>query len=354
MAAPFENCGPGPTRQRILQIHPALRCNLECEHCYSRSGPWAKEELDSEVLNEVVSHVARMGFQVLSVSGGEPFLYPGLSRLLKHARAAGMRTTVTTNGYFLTQRYLEPLRGCLDVLAISLDGPSEIHNRMRASPQAFERLCAGLEGLRASGLNFAFIHTVTCETWIHLLWLGDFAAKNGARLLQLHPLELAGRAEERLRDGVLTEDVLSKVYLLATALAAKYSGVMTVQTDLLHSDQVLSDPGLIYCDSVEEPWEQSLPAHLLNVMVLEPDGAMVPLTYGFSRHYQICNVKQRMPTEAWPHFVRNTYPAFRHLCQEVFDELTAPGAQPLFNWHERVAARSRRISGLQSSELAQS
>lgn len=51
--------------------------------------------------------------------------------MLRRARALGMRTTVTTNGYFLDARHLEPLRGSLDVLAISLDGPPEIHNRMR-------------------------------------------------------------------------------------------------------------------------------------------------------------------------------------------------------------------------------
>src|ERR1039458_8998466 len=87
MAAPFESCGP--TGQRILQIHPTLRCNLQCEHCYSRSGPWSREELDLDVVNNVVSDAARMGYGVLSVSGGEPFLYPGLSDVFRRAPAPG-------------------------------------------------------------------------------------------------------------------------------------------------------------------------------------------------------------------------------------------------------------------------
>jgi len=295
-------------------------------HCYSRSGPWAREELDLKAVNQAVSHAALMGYKVLSVSGGEPFLYSGLSRVLRHARAEGMRTTVTTNGYFLSARYLEPLRDALDGLAISLDGPPEIHNRMRASPQAFDRLCTGLEELRACSVNFGLIHTVTRETWIHLLWIAEFAARNGAGLLQLHPLELAGRAEEALRDVAPADDVLSKTYLPAAALAAKYRGVMAIQTDLLHRDQVLCDPGLIYSGSTDELWEWSIPAQLLSVMVPEPDGVTVPLTYGFSRHYKICNVKQRMLCEGWPLFVRDIYPRLRQLCQNVFDELTAPGA----------------------------
>src|ERR1035441_3212939 len=122
---------------------------------------------------------------------------------------------------------------------------------------AFDRLCAGLEYLRTSGMNFGFIHTLTRESWIHLLWLADFAAENGARLLQLHPLELAGRAELGLKDLTAADDVLSKVYLLSVALACKYSGVMTIQTDVLHRDHVLANPGLIYAGATKPDWEQT-------------------------------------------------------------------------------------------------
>jgi organic radical activating enzyme len=44
-----------------------------------------------------------MGYQVVSISGGEPFLYRRLADLLRHARALGMQTTVITNGYFSTR-----------------------------------------------------------------------------------------------------------------------------------------------------------------------------------------------------------------------------------------------------------
>jgi MoaA/NifB/PqqE/SkfB family radical SAM enzyme len=339
MAAPI--AGGGPTGQRILQIHPSLRCNLQCPHCYSTSGPWARQELDPGLLADVVSDGARMGYQVLSISGGEPFLYSGLSDVLRRARASGMRTTVTTNGYFLDPRYLDPLIGYVDVLAISLDGPPEIHNRMRGSPQAFDRLCAGMTHLRASGINFGFIHTLTNESWIHLLWLAEFAAKNGARLLQLHPLELAGRAETTLKQFAAEGDVLSKIYLLYAALACKYDGVMNIQMDLLHRDQVLAAPELIYAGA--EKYDGDIPALQLGVVVLEPDGALVPLTYGFSRRYQICNVKERMPETAWPNFLAANYGSFRQLCREVFDELVRPDAEPLFNWHERIDARSHDL-----------
>ena len=344
----------GPTGQRIVQLHPSLRCNLCCEHCYSSSGPGVRTELEPAVVCGLVSDAARMGYQVVSISGGEPFLYSGLREVLQHAKSLGLRTTVTTNGYFLQPRRLEPLRDFVDVLAVSLDGPPELHNRLRGSPRAFDRLVAGLESLRTSGLYFGFIHTLTQETWEHLLWIADFAASSGARLLQLHPLEMAGRAEGRLGALSAEEDGLAKAYLLATALAAKYRDSMNIQLDLLHREHVLRTPQIVYADELLEDWNATVPADLLGLIVMEADGAVVPISYGFSRRYQICRLQEQSLKQGWQPFLRKGYPEFRQMCRELFEELIAPNQRPLFNWHERVVARSHRLSaaGTDGSEVA--
>ena len=286
-----------------------------------------------------------MGYQVVSFSGGEPFLYSGLGEVLRHAKSLGLRTTVTTNGYFLQARRLEPLLDFIDVLAVSLDGPPELHNRLRGSPVAFDRLCAGLKSLRGSGLYFGFIHTLTQETWEHLSWMADFAAASGARLLQLHPLEMAGRAEGRLGALCAEGDGLAKAYLVATALAAKYSGTMTVQVDLLHRDQVMRVPAMVYADELVRAWDESAPADLLGLIVVEADGAVVPISYGFSRRYQICSLKEQGLEQGWRDFLDQGYPEFRRLCHELFKELVSTNQRPLFNWHERVVARSHLSTG---------
>jgi molybdenum cofactor biosynthesis enzyme MoaA len=346
-ASPNSTKTCGPTGQRILQLHPSLRCNLCCEHCYSSSGPEVRAELDPAMVCGLVSDAARMGYQVVSFSGGEPFLYSGLREVLRHAKSLDLRTTVTTNGYFLQPRRLESLRDFVDVLAVSLDGPPELHNRLRGSPQAFDRLCGGLQSLRSSGLNFGFIHTLTQQTWEHLLWIAEFAATSGARLLQLHPLEMAGRAEGRLGELCAEEDGLAKAYLMATALAAKYSESMTVQVDLLHREQMMRAPETVYADELPDGWDAIAPADLLGLIVMEADGAMVPISYGFSRRYQICSLKENGLDQGWQSFLHQGYPEFRRVCRELFEELVAPNQRPLFNWHERVVARSHRFAGVQ-------
>jgi MoaA/NifB/PqqE/SkfB family radical SAM enzyme len=281
-----------------------------------------------------------MGYEVVSVSGGEPLMYSGLEEILAHARSLGLRATVTTNGFFTKGERLNRLRELVDVLAISLDGPPEIHNEIRGSARAFERLEAGLENVRQAGIPFGFIHTLTRRNWEHLLWVAEFAAGNGASLLQIHPLELAGRAGNQMVVDAPEDDVLAKVYLLAFALEAKYGDTMKVQLDLLHRDHLREEPSLIYAaESVDESGKSS-PAQSLGLIVLEPDGTVVPVSFGFSRRYKLCNVKERRLAYAWPGYLTSGFLLFKSLCRRVWDELCAPESPLLSNWHEVIVSRS--------------
>jgi MoaA/NifB/PqqE/SkfB family radical SAM enzyme len=338
-AAPSAACGLG---QRILQLHPTLRCNLQCAHCYSNSGPAAHVDLDGAVLCGVISDAAALGYAVVAVSGGEPLLYPGLALVLQHAKACGLRTTVTTNGTLLSPERLRPLVGCVDTLAISLDGPPTLHNQIRQSPRAFERLVAGLEHVRSAGFTFGFIHTLTSASWEDLLWTADFAAQQGAALLQLHPLERTGRAATQMPGGVPDDASLARAYLLTAVLAAKYAGAMAIQLDVFNTDELREQPELVYAGELPGHWRSRPAAELLGLIVVEADGAVVPISYGFGKRYHLGNLRQASLAMAWPQYVHRGYPAFRQLCQELFQaEIAIPAAIPLLNWHERIVTYSQ-------------
>jgi MoaA/NifB/PqqE/SkfB family radical SAM enzyme len=349
---PTPSGASGPARNAIIQIHPSLRCNLSCAHCYSSSGPAVSTELDAAVVCEVISDAAAMGYQVVSVSGGEPMMYGGLDEVLAHAKSLGLRTTVTTNGFFTGQKRLERLRELVDVLAVSLDGPPELHNEIRGSARAFERLEAGLKNVLKAGIPFGFIHTLTRRNWEHLLWVAEFAAASGAQLLQIHPLELAGRAGSQMTSDAPEEDIRAKVYILAFALADKYGDTMKVQLDLLYRDHLREEPGLVYAGESDGESGGAAPAQSLGLIVLEADGTVVPVSYGFSRSYRLCNVKEQRLADVWPDYLTNGYPAFRDLCRQVWDELSAPDAPLLSNWHEVIVSRSHGTSHLSGKQCA--
>ena len=88
---------PGPWPYRVIQIHPSLRCNLSCRHCYSSSGPSRTETLPRELVETLVVDAAAQAYDAISVSGGEPLMWPGLRDTLALAKACGLATALTTN-----------------------------------------------------------------------------------------------------------------------------------------------------------------------------------------------------------------------------------------------------------------
>jgi MoaA/NifB/PqqE/SkfB family radical SAM enzyme len=326
--------------QHIIHVHAGLGCNLLCKHCYSSSGPAMKMRLDTGIVCQALSDAVKLGYQVAAFSGGEPTMHPGLVEMLKHAHSSGLRTIMTTNGTLLTAALVSQLEGCLDLLAISLDGQPELHNRMRGSETSFSRMLKGLDQVKRSRIPYGFIFTLTEESWEHLVWAGEFAMEHGAKLLQVHPLEKMGRAES-LGDIAPGPEVLAKAYLLTLAIQQRFKNALRVQFDVFNRDHLMQQPKTVYAD---EKWNLDCavkPAAALNLIVLEADGAVVPFAYGFSRQYQIANVHEQRLAKAFPVFLATAYYRLLELCARVFQKQIVPTDFPLLNWYELIVQASR-------------
>jgi MoaA/NifB/PqqE/SkfB family radical SAM enzyme len=324
----------GPTGEyAILQVHPARRCNLRCLHCYSRSGPDVDEALGLDLLARAVADARDLGYGVLGVSGGEPLLYRPLPDLLRAARAAGMRTTVTSNGMLLTQRRLAELAGLVDVLALSLDGTPETHVAMRQDPRAFRDLERRLPALRDSGIPFGFIVTLTQHNVHELAWVADFAARAGAGLLQVHPLEPEGYAADALAGSV--PDPTELAYAFVESLRLGGSTDLAVQLDVVRRDDLRAHPEQFFAAGGAVP--QRL-GDWLTPLVVEASGQIVPLTYGLDPAYALGSLHDAPLAElaaVWD-------PApFRTLCRDVRDRLVEPPGDAVVSWYEAVTAAAR-------------
>ena len=326
--------------QRIIHVHAGLGCNLFCKHCYSSSGPAMKMRLDAGIVCQALSDAVKLGYEVAAFSGGEPTMHPGLVEMLKHAQSSGLRTSMTTNGTLLTGTLVSRLEGCLDLLAISLDGQPELHNRMRGSETSFSRMLEGLNQVKRSRIPYGFIFTLTEESWEQLVWAGEFAMEQGAKLLQIHPLEKIGRAES-LGEIAPGPEVLAKAYLLALAIQQRFGSALHVQFDVFNRDHLMQQPQTVYAS---EKWNLDCafePAAALNLIVLEADGAVVPFAYGFSRQYQIANVREQRLAQAFSVFLATEYHRLLELCVGVFQERIVPLDFPLLNWYELIVQASR-------------
>ena len=111
----------------VSTSHPMLvtliatrRCNLSCGYCNEYDEVSKPVPLDA--MFERVDSLARLGTAIVTISGGEPLLQPGLDQIVRRIRRHGIIATVITNGYLLTERRINELNDAgLDYLQISID-----------------------------------------------------------------------------------------------------------------------------------------------------------------------------------------------------------------------------------------
>jgi Fe-coproporphyrin III synthase len=136
------------TRLPLLILFPHSRCNCRCLMC----DIWrdrGRRELAAEDLARWLPEWRRLGVERVVLSGGEALLHSDLWRLCALLREAGIAITLLSSGLLLARDAGRLARVCDDVV-VSLDGPREVHDRIRNVPRAFDRLAEGVAALRAA------------------------------------------------------------------------------------------------------------------------------------------------------------------------------------------------------------
>lgn len=331
----------------VVQVHPSLHCNLRCQHCYTSSGPQLRGQLSIATLRGVLDDAWALGYRQLAVSGGEPLLYDHLTALLAHARSLGMFTTVTTNGMLITEERWAPLAPLVDLLAISIDGIGDDHDRIRGQRGAYAKTIANLPTLRASGCDFAFIFTLTQFNVDSVEAIVRLAKTHGARSVQIHPLTLDGRARVYMADARPDHQEL----LVALAEGERLGEVhgVRVHVDALSMEQIAR------CR------EDLVPARPVTrlvqvcpVLTIGADGNVTPLTHDISRSFRLGSVlDERLATLAEIWVSRGRADALGAVCERTWTELVTRKRDAVYAsyWFDEVAARSHGVVHLNQNRM---
>lgn len=311
----------GPTSCRVFHLHPLQRCNLACLHCYSDSSPQATAQLSREQALQAIRLAAHWGYGALSVSGGEPLLYPWLADCLRQARELGMSTAVVSNGWLIDRGEALQTLALADTVAVSVDGLSASHDALRGQPRAFGRVRAAMQRLCERQIPFAVSCGVTRSNVAELDALAAQVLEAGACALQLHPVELSGRAARELGSELLTADESEAFFVLAHLLAVEFEGRLAVRADVVHRDWVLAEPGLIYAgEDGPAQWVERTPAELLGVLVMTPQGELQPVCYGFAEPYAIGRPEGDVQA-LWAGYLQGGYARLRRLGRQLHQQL---------------------------------
>ncbi|VBB06235.1 radical sam [Lucifera butyrica] len=207
----------------IISWNTTQACNIRCIHCYRNAGTERSDELNTDEGKKLISEIARAGFKILILSGGEPLLRPDIYELVRHARSAGIRPVLGTNGILITPEVAGKLKEAgLAVAGISLDSKTpERHDWFRQSQGAWEATMRGIKACRDAGLPFQ-IHT-TAMNWNEpeITDVTDLAVAAGAIAHHIFFLVPTGRGKDIEETTLKTEQYES----LLTRIMAKQSEV---------------------------------------------------------------------------------------------------------------------------------
>jgi MoaA/NifB/PqqE/SkfB family radical SAM enzyme len=170
--APQERSKPR-RRWQLLQVEPAIACNLRCVMC-----PWREISANSsnqglmsrDVWDAIRPHLPEVQ-SVDFTGGGEPLLQPKLAEWIAEAKDAGCETGFLSNGLLLKRQKLERILAAgLDWVCISMDGATaDLYEKIRIG-SSFDRVyenVSSIAELREAKTPKTMINFVIMDINIH-------------------------------------------------------------------------------------------------------------------------------------------------------------------------------------------
>lgn len=141
-------------------------------YCRGKEAELLKEEVGADkwcmFFKDVAVHKPKIG-----IWGGEPLLYKSIRELMSCINSQGLEVGLITNGYFL-EDYAEDIVSKMHLLGVSLDGPEEIHDKLRGKG-TFAKVVRGLEKIvamkakqKSTGPYIEILFCVTEDTYRYM------------------------------------------------------------------------------------------------------------------------------------------------------------------------------------------
>jgi diadenosine tetraphosphatase ApaH/serine/threonine PP2A family protein phosphatase/pyruvate-formate lyase-activating enzyme len=162
---PLFGSGVFPPR---LWIYSNFHCNLACDYCAVASSPTArKRSIGLERFRALVDEAVAEGFEEIYVTGGEPFIEPGIVAMLSYA-SDRLETVCLTNAMLFLhgrrRRELEQLASRPRLtLQSSIDGAQPATHDLHRGAGSWQRAMEGITLARDLGLPVRVAMTETPE-----------------------------------------------------------------------------------------------------------------------------------------------------------------------------------------------
>lgn len=145
----------------LLVISPSMKCNLKCFGCYASEYDKSKELSREEVSDVIRQAKQEMGIYFITISGGEPTIWPHLFDILEEHDDVFFQ--IYTHGMNIDEAMAKKMAELGNVHpAISIEGGPRETNARRGEG-AYEKILAAMDRLSREGVMFGFSVTHTTK-----------------------------------------------------------------------------------------------------------------------------------------------------------------------------------------------
>jgi MoaA/NifB/PqqE/SkfB family radical SAM enzyme len=125
------------------------RCNLKCKMCnlwgeYGVSLLENKKELGFSEYKKILDEISIFSPEVI-LTGGEPLLHKEWDKIVEYLRFKKFRNIVLLTNGTLLEKNAEKIVTLVDTINVSLDGPPELHDKIRGKSGIFQEIVEGIK-----------------------------------------------------------------------------------------------------------------------------------------------------------------------------------------------------------------
>ena len=204
----------------LIQWHLTERCNLRCSHCYQ--GDAGGRELSFQEVQSGLSEIADLLASWAScydlsfspsfnITGGEPLLRTDLFDLLRGITKRGYESFLLTNGTLIGAEQALMLNDAgVKGVQVSIEGPEEVHDRIRGAG-SYAASLRGIGLLVRAGMPVTMNTTLSSLNVQHFKSLVPIASSLGVQRLGFSRLVPSGRGAG-LVDAMLSPAQVHELY----------------------------------------------------------------------------------------------------------------------------------------------
>ena len=147
----------------VMMLEPLHACNLTCTGC-GRIREYADTIREKLTVQQCLDALDECGAPIVSICGGEPFIYPELGRLVEEIIARKKHIYLCTNGMFIRKRLHEFKPTSRLFFNVHLDGLEKTHDMCVERDGVFQAAIDGVKAAKAAGFQVCSNTTIFRET----------------------------------------------------------------------------------------------------------------------------------------------------------------------------------------------